>query len=219
MTNSNTLTIKGLHCTRGEQTLFKNLDIEVSSGLCLHIIGRNGSGKSSLLRILSGLNMPDDGNVMWNQTSIQGNESYLNESAFIGHKDALKNELSAIENLRFYQQLNVKKANNDESFLDDCLSQMQILHCADLLVHQLSFGQRRRLTFSKLLLRPYKIWILDEPFSGIDKNGRDIIEKTCLRHLKSGGIIILTHHQSLNNSTINEFLIEFDLDRLGKPNE
>ena len=212
MVNLNTLTVKNLHCTRGDRLLFNDINIDVSSGQCLHIIGANGCGKSSLLRILSGLNTPDDGTVLWNESSIKANQEYLSDSAFIGHKDALKNELSAIENLRFNQQLNTRSGKN-ENQLDDCLSQMQILQCADLTAQQLSFGQRRRLTFANLLLRPFKIWILDEPFTGIDKNGRDIIENICLEHLKNGGIIVLTHHQRLTTSALRDFLIEFELDK------
>ena len=212
MANRNTLTVNNLHCTRGDRRLFNGISIDVSSGQCLHIIGANGCGKSSLLRILSGLNTPDDGTVLWNESSIKANQQYLRDSAFIGHKDALKNELSAIENLRFNQQLNAQ-SSKDENQLDDCLSQMQILQCADLTAQQLSFGQRRRLTFANLLLRPFKIWILDEPFTGIDKNGRGIIENICLEHLKAGGIIVLTHHQRLTESTLRDFLIEFELDK------
>ena len=212
MTQKNTLTVKNLHCTRGDRTLFDKLNIEVSSGQCLHIMGANGCGKTSLLRILSGLNMSDDGDVYWNQSIIKGNQDYLSNSTFIGHKDGLKNELTAIENLRFNQQLNTL-STSDENQLDDCLNQMQILRCADLLAQQLSFGQRRRLTFAKLLLRPFKIWILDEPFTGIDKNGRAIIENICLSHLNDGGIIILTHHQELNKSALKPFLSEFELDQ------
>ena len=211
MTQKNTLTVKNLHCTRGDRTLFDKLNIEVSSGQCLHIMGANGCGKTSLLRILSGLNMSDDGDVYWNQSIIKGNQDYLSNSTFIGHKDGLKNELTAIENLRFNQQLNTL-STRDENQLDDCLNQMQILRCADLLAQQLSFGQRRRLTFAKLLLRPFKIWILDEPFTGIDARGRELIEALLKNHLENDGMIILTHHQSLQQSCLQDYLSELHLE-------
>jgi len=212
MASKNTLSIDNLHCIRGERQLFDQLSLNVSSGQCLHIIGANGCGKSSLLRIISGLSAADSGQVFWNQIVTHKNQDFFNDSAFIGHKDALKNELTAIENLRFNQQLNVQE-NTNEDQLDDCLSKMQILQCADLTAQKLSFGQRRRLTFANLLLRPYKIWILDEPFTGIDKDGRKVIENVCLDHLNNAGIIILTHHQSLQNSALKDFLIEFELDK------
>ena len=216
MPDSNTLLIERLQCIRGERTLFDKLDAHVESGQCLHIIGANGSGKTSLLRIISGLNTADQGHVLWNKTPTNRHKDFLNDSAFIGHKDALKNELSAIENLRFEQKLNSssQSTNTDsEEQLDNCLSQMQILRCADLLAQQLSFGQRRRLTFAKLLLRPYKIWILDEPFTGIDVQGRKIIETLCMTHLENDGSIVLTHHQSLQNSVFKNHLTGLQLDQ------
>jgi len=215
MSKPNTLSISNLRCIRGDRTLFSGLETSVSSGQCLHIIGANGCGKTSLLRILSGLNIQDEGQVQWNESFTRNNKQYLNDSAFIAHKDALKNELSAIENLRFYQALNTQsdKKIDQEDQLDDCLSKMQILRCADLLAQQLSFGQRRRLSFARLLLRPYKLWILDEPFTGIDAQGREIIESLCVEHLKNDGMIILTHHQSLKNSQLSPYLNELMLDQ------
>jgi len=208
MPETNTLSANKLSCVRGERELFHDLDMQVSSGQCLHIIGPNGCGKTSLLRILSGLNRPESGDVYWNNTRLSDSSTFLANSAFIGHKDALKNELTAVENLRFYQLLD-KPIN--ESVLDDCLNRLKILHCADLLAQQLSFGQRRRLAFAKLLLKQFKVWILDEPFTGIDADGRAIIENLCKAHLDAGGAIALTHHQSLQSSSLNSYLNELTL--------
>jgi len=159
MTNSDSLAIQNIDCVRGERTLFRELECNVSSKQCLHVIGANGSGKTSLLRIIASLSRSETGNILWNEKNIINNAQYLNDSAFIGHKDALKNGLSAIENLRFYQQLDNTATNKHdrEKQLDDCLNKLKILHCADLLALQLSFGQRRRLAFAKLLLKPYAL--------------------------------------------------------------
>lgn len=208
MSHSNTLSINDLRCTRGERALFSGLNALVSSGQCLHITGANGSGKTSLLRILSGLNRPEHGSVMWGQEDINANPEFLAACAFVGHKDGLKNELTAIENLRFSQQLN-DTLNEDK--LDDCLIRMRILPCADLYAHQLSFGQRRRLALAALLLKPYKLWILDEPLTGIDIEGRELIEQLFVEHLKQQGMIILTHHQSLQHSALDHYLQELHL--------
>jgi len=197
----NSFAFHGLQCTRGEHQLFNGLKATVVSGQCLHVTGANGSGKTSLLRILCGLSSSDSGILSWNDQPL--NETFFDHSRYIGHKDALKNELTTIENLRFYQQMsasNIDRIHDD--VLDNCLNQMQILQCADLTAQQLSFGQRRRLTFAKLLLQKTDLWILDEPFTGIDKDGRALIEHCCLDQLERGGMIILTHHGSLANSAL-----------------
>ena len=203
MPNTNTLSAESLSCVRGERTLFESLSFSVSTGNALHIVGINGSGKTSLLRLLCGINRADQGAITWNGSSIANNINFLKNSAYIGHKDGLKNELSCIENLRTYQKLD---SHVDEQKLDDCLAKLQILPCADLMTHQLSFGQRRRLAFARLLLTEYDLWILDEPFTGIDRDGRELIEDICLQHLNKGGLITFTHHQNMENSSLSETL-------------
>jgi len=208
-TRSVLLSAASLSCARGENTLFTELDLSVADGQCLHIIGANGSGKTSLLRILCGISQADSGQVLWRGTDTKTSELFFAESAYIGHKDGLKNELTAFENLAFNQRLDGKA---DEDRLDDCLAQLKILHCADLPAQVLSFGQRRRLAFAKLLLTPKTLWILDEPFTGIDIEGRKLIEQLCVQHLSHGGAIAMTHHQSLNNSQLSDYRTELHLD-------
>jgi len=199
----NSLIASELTCVRSERTLFKSLDLSCSDGQCLHVIGSNGSGKSSLLRILCGLLTADQGSISWNGNSIVQQPEFLQNLAYIGHKDGLKNELTAAENLEFHQAM---VATKDQNLIDDYLASMQILECADQPVQSLSFGQRRRLAFARLFTKPYQLWILDEPFTGIDQQGRELIEKCCVQHLQSNGIIILTNHQSLENSLLAPFL-------------
>jgi len=158
--------------------------------------------------LLYGINEPDQGVISCNNKSILNNPEYQKISAYIGHKDGLKNELSCIENLRFYQHLENHK---DEDFLDDCLNHMQILHCAELNAFQLSFGQRRRLAFARLLLNKFTVWILDEPFTGVDKDGRAVIENACHQHLEAGGLIILTHHANLDDCAFAKRLSALEL--------
>ncbi|GHA02383.1 cytochrome c biogenesis ATP-binding export protein CcmA [Arenicella chitinivorans] len=208
MSHEISLIANNLSCIRGERALFSALNFEVHPGQCLHVIGANGSGKSSLLRIVCGIRQPDTGDVQWSRSSINANADYLCHSAFIGHSDALKGEFTAIENLRWYQRLD---SQADETQLDDLLAKMGILHCADVPAAQLSFGQRRRLAFARLLLRPYNLWILDEPFTGIDADGRAIIEQLCVEHLRGGKMIVMTHHRSLNEGPLRDYHSELRL--------
>lgn len=208
MFSSQVITASNLSCIRGENTLFEGLELSVSEGQCLHVTGPNGSGKTSLLRIIAGLNPSDSGHTVWNDRDINNDAHYFSQCAYIAHKDGLKNELTAIENLRYYQQLD---GPADEDALDDALEKMGLLSRADLTAQKLSFGQRRRLAFARLLINKFSIWILDEPFTGIDTNGRQLIESLCVKHLQKNGLIILTHHQSLENSSLNEFRQELVL--------
>ena len=210
MPSHHSITTSDLSCTRGDNTLFKDLSFQLNSGQCMHVIGPNGCGKTSLLRMLCGLRSPDEGLIQWNKKSSQNNLEFQEATAYIAHKDGLKNELTAIENLAYYQQL---EGISDINALDHCLHKMGILQCADLTAQQLSFGQRRRLAFARLLIKEFDLWILDEPFTGIDIDGRAIIEGLCVAHLKDSGSIVMTHHQKLTSSTLSPFLVELRLDQ------
>jgi len=205
---NSTLRAEELRCVRGERCLFEKLTFEVRSGNCLHILGANGSGKSSLLKILCGLTQAESGLVFWQGNPIN-KTAFFENIAYIGHRDGLKNELTAVENLRFYQHL--ERSANSEDEIDQQLALMGIIDCADLTTDKLSFGQRRRLAFARLLQANFALWILDEPFTGVDRTGRQLIENLCLTHLERQGMIILTNHQNLVNSAMAHYLSELIL--------
>lgn len=208
MLSSTVISAENLSCIRGDNLLFENVSLSVHSGQCLHVTGPNGCGKTSLLRLICGINVVEDGVIKWRGIDTANNLQFFSECAYIAHKEGLKSELTAIENLRYYQQLDGRK---NEIALDDALEQMGILRCADLAAQQLSFGQRRRLSFARLLMAHFPLWILDEPFTGIDTAGRELIESLCVAHLKTGGLIIMTHHQSLIDSPLNQYRSELTL--------
>ncbi len=201
-TTEKLISVTNLCCSRGERVLFNDLSFTANTGECVHIVGPNGTGKTTLLRTLCGLNGSDKGDIRWLGQPISLSDAFTHQAVYIGHKDALKNELTALQNLRFNQQL---ESIHDEDALENSLLRLKILACADLPVQALSFGQRRRLAFAKLLLYPKSVWILDEPFTGIDAHGRTLIENLCVRQLKDGGTIIMTHHRSLQETALRTY--------------
>lgn len=201
--NEPPLIAEKLSCMRGERQLFSNLSFSLMEAQCLHLVGANGSGKTSLLRIIAGINQADSGILSWLGTVTQESSAFHQQLAYIGHLDGLKSELTAAENLASYQRLN---GVFSDSNVDQDLARMGILQCADLSANKLSFGQRRRLAFARLLSGSYKLWVLDEPFTGIDTEGRELIEGICLEHLLGQGSIILTNHQDLQASALSPHL-------------
>jgi len=160
--------------------LFRHLNCTVQEKDCLAIRGKNGSGKSTFLRILAGLLMPTEG-------SIQG--TCQSELQYIGHKNALKNNLTVYENLIYYCALmRVKKM--DFNFI---LKKINLFHLAHLPAAQLSAGQLRRLTLAKLLLKPAALWLLDEPTTALDDEGQSILFELIQHQLTHGSVIIATH--------------------------
>ncbi len=202
------LAINNLECSRGDRTLFRQLSYSINAGQCLHIVGANGSGKTTLLRSVAGLVYSPKGKIQWQGENIQSNPSYQSTMIYLGHSEGLKNELTSVENLEFYSCLD---GHSDQSHVDGDLAQMGILECADLTANKLSFGQRRRLAFARLLHSKAKLWILDEPFTGIDDAGRALIETICVEHLDAQGMILLTNHRTLSQSRLAPSLAVLDL--------
>ena len=204
------LHIENLSCLRGENLLFEGLQFDVSEKQLIRITGANGSGKTSLLRIICGLSEAEKGQVLWRNQTINQSEQFRNELGYIGHRDGLNNQLTAFENITFYQQLHSQQRIGEQQF-DECLHKLGILHCADRSVYKLSFGQRRRLAFARLLIANKKLWILDEPFTGIDVEGRKLIEMLCDEHLQNSGLIIMTNHGSLRGTVLDQYCTKVNL--------
>ena len=211
MANQNQLSLKNIRCVRGDNVLFSELSVDASNGDLLRIRGENGSGKTSLLRIIAGISSPDEGFISWNQQSIKKSDSFASDIAYLAHRDGIKAELTAIENLRFYQHL--YNQNNPEKLMYT-LDALDISHTIHLAANQLSFGQRRRLAFARLLLSSTQLWLLDEPFTGIDVSGRQLLEQHCLDFLDQGGIIIMTHHAEIEHPDLAQREKSIDLTAL-----
>jgi len=194
------LKINNLSCQRGYNLLFENLSFELNSGEVLKISGPNGSGKTSLMKILSGLNSFETGSIEYDNIKINS-EKYNLDFLYLGHLAALSPELSCLENLKYTAHLGNNNLNPDFS---DALTKVGLEKFENELVGKLSAGQKKRIALSLLFITQSKVWLLDEPFSALDSQAIKIIESRIEEHCNSGGLCILTTHQDCNIENIKE---------------
>jgi heme exporter protein A len=194
------LIVNNLSCQRGYKLLFENLSFELNSGEVLKVSGPNGSGKTSLMKILAGLSSFETGSIDYDDTKINS-ERYNLDFLYLGHLAALSPELSCLENLKYTMRL-----GNDNLDLDfsDALKKVGLEKFENELVGKLSAGQKKRIALSLLFITQSKVWLLDEPFSALDSKAIKIIETRVEDHCNSGGICILTTHQECNIKNLKE---------------
>ena len=190
------LKISNLACERDDRILFYNLNYEFPSGKIIQLEGQNGAGKTTLLRILSGLYSAYTGDVEWNGSSINSVRIEFNQQLlFIGHKSAIKLNLTPIENLKFL--IGIHQVFSEES-LFDALKKVGLYGYEHVLCRNLSAGQQRRVTLARLYLSNATVWVLDEIFTAIDKQGVAQLEQFLSEKAKAGVTIILTTHHQLS---------------------
>ena len=185
-----------LACSRGECRLFEGLSFTLEASQWLHVKGENGTGKTTLLRTLIGLSPADCGEVRWRGSNIRDQcDDYRRAFVYLGHQAALKDELSPLENLKLALLLDGIDASEDD--LLDALQRVGLQGREDLAARSLSAGQRRRVLLARLLLRPARLWMLDEPFNALDAAGVDLLLAMVGTHLGSGGMAVMTSHQAI----------------------
>ena len=186
-----------LQCARGERTLFSGLDFRLRGGELLRIAGANGSGKTSLLRILCGLLAPAHGAVRWQGEDIRRlREEFWGRLVYIGHANAIKDDLTAAENLSIACALGGRKAADGE--LRAALDQLGIGASEHRPARVLSQGQRRRVALARLALSSQSpLWILDEPFTALDTRAVDIVQEMIASHVARGAAVVYTTHVEL----------------------
>lgn len=190
----NRLEVKNLACERGGRLLFSNLSFSLNPGAVLVIEGRNGAGKTTLLRMLAGLRSIEDGVVSFDGLSIeQLADAYYQQMAYLGHLNAVKYDLTVSENLKFAQQLSTVVSN-----IDDALHKVGLDGYQDTLSRHLSAGQKRKLALARLLCIHKRLWILDEPFTSLDKSSIAMFEGLIHEHVSQGGMVIITTHHPIN---------------------
>jgi heme exporter protein A len=182
-----------LSCIRDDRILFEQLNFKLPAGQTLLLEGKNGSGKTSLLRILCGFREPDDGQVLWCGEVIEDSQ-YHADMAYVGHLDGVKKELTVLENLKVSLALGQPGTYS----IQQALVKVHLSGYDDTLVQALSAGQKRRLSLARLLITHNVLWILDEPFTSLDKQGIALIETLMTEHCANGGCIVLTSHHDID---------------------
>jgi len=176
--------------TRNDEPVFGPLDFHVDGGEALLVQGANGAGKTTLLRVMAGLLRPDSGRIM-----IDGRDSNdVNHSryiAYLSHLPALKADLQALENLHFLCGLQGRRARQVPAH---AMAIVGLAGYEDVLVRQLSAGQKKRLALARIWLSPAPIWLLDEPYANLDRDGIYLINRMIAAHLRNGGAALITTH-------------------------
>jgi heme exporter protein A len=175
---------------RGTRCLFSNLSFEVAQGTALIIRGPNGAGKTSLLRVLCGLTRAEEGQVLWRGQSA--GRALRGDVAYAGHQPALKADLTVRQNLEFYADIAPPRVD-----WRGLVELLQLKRCLHLEVRQLSAGQKRRAGLARILMSPAPLWLLDEPFTNMDREGRSLIEDRIGSHLSTGGLAVVVAHDDV----------------------
>lgn len=194
--DANQLKGENLTCERGGRTLFKGLDLVLKSGQAMIIQGDNGAGKTSLLRIITGLSQPVEGKVLWNNENIEDiAEQYQANLQYIGHLSAVKRELTVRENLKLIMRL-----WPSDTFLSipELAELVGLRKRLSVTCSRLSAGQLRRVSLARLFIAVQKLWVLDEPLTALDVGFISTIEDRLQQHLERGGIVILTTHRGID---------------------
>lgn len=208
------LSATNLYCERDDRVLFSNLDFAVEAGQVWQITGANGSGKTTLLRLLSGLNQSWSGELQWKGQPRKHAALDFSASVFyLGHAPAIKKSLTARENLRWFC---ASQGKGDDAAISKALETFSLAGYEDFPVFQMSAGQQRRVSLARLYLTEANLWILDEPFTALDRRGVEFLEQFLAEHAaKRGTVILTTHHELSMPCHINVL----DLDALAREAE
>ncbi len=183
-----------LECVRGERRLFAGLGFRLEAGELLYLQGRNGAGKTSLLRMIIGLLPPEAGEIRWKGQAIRSSgEDFRADLCYLGHLNAIKEELTPLENLLASAHLADEMLTEDDAL--DALEQVGLAGREDLACKYLSQGQKRRVALARLVKERRPLWVLDEPFVALDVAAVDWLAGIISGHLQRGGLAVMTTHQ------------------------
>ncbi|MED5526659.1 cytochrome c biogenesis heme-transporting ATPase CcmA [Gallaecimonas pentaromativorans] len=199
------ISVENLSCIREERTLFASLSFDLEAGELIQVEGPNGAGKSSLLAIVAGLGDSATGKVCYlNQAIGEVRAQYHQDLLFIGHHSGINTVLTPLENLAFYARIQPCQPLDHWQVLDT----VGLFGFEDVPVGQLSAGQQRRVALARLWLSRARVWVLDEPFTAIDKKGVAALEQRLWQHCQQGGAVLMTSHQDLAKPPSQRLLLE-----------
>ena len=190
---SNKLEINGLECIRDNRLIFKDINFSVESNQTMLVRGKNGSGKTSLLRVLAGYIKNYSGNILYNGNNIKSDNELLSEFRFLGQQNTLKGNLSVQQNIAMWELIYQVKSDIHE--ISNILNIEQILNVD---INSLSDGQKKRVSLARLIISNAKVWLLDEPLVYLDQDKIDLLQNIMLRHNKRGGITIYSSNTNIN---------------------
>jgi len=197
---------KGLACSRGPATLFRDVSFEVGSGEWLAVRGANGSGKTTLLRCIAGFTRPDQGGVTWDdQPTARDSEAFRWEVLYAGHLPGIKDDLSAEENVEGALRLRGRAVSPEAARA--ALAEVGLDKRRHLPARRLSAGQRRRIGLARLALDSGACWILDEPLTALDDDGQALFARLLRAHVERGGLAIVSTHQPLAFAPTRELVL------------
>ncbi|MGH7036835.1 MAG: heme ABC exporter ATP-binding protein CcmA [Stellaceae bacterium] len=203
------LVAEGLACRRGERLVFADLSFRLSAGGALVLAGTNGSGKTSLIRLVATLIEPAAGRLLWGDRPIADDPAgHRARLAYVGHLDAVKPALTPRETLRFWAALRGLQPRRAASLIAEALSAFALEAAADWPCRWLSAGQRRRLALARLIAAPAPIWLLDEPTSALDRDNQARLEAAIATHRESGGRVLLATHLPLAIAAADRLLLD-----------
>lgn len=192
------LVAEGLACRRGERLVFADLSFRLAAGGALVLTGTNGSGKTSLIRLVATLIKPAAGRLLWGERPIADDPAgHRARLAYVGHLDAVKPALTPRETLRFWAALRGLQPRRAAPLVAAALAAFALEAAADWPCRWLSAGQRRRLALARLVAAPAPIWLLDEPTSALDRDSQTRLERAIAAHREGGGRVLLATHLPL----------------------
>jgi heme exporter protein A len=198
---------RALACRRGRRLLFRGLDMRLAPGSVTWLRGTNGSGKTSLLRILAGLSAPAEGQVTWNDQPLAARHADTCRLLYIGHANALKDDLTLTEAVAFLAHL--QGLDSAPQRAARAIAHMGLASRCNALVRTLSQGQRRRGALARLALDDAPAtWLLDEPFDALDQPSVALLSDLITTHARRGGTVLLTSHQPPALPAVQEFDLE-----------